>query len=242
MPKEKTNASQDRIWEIRTMVERFNREDEPQLWRECMHLLSKSSKNSFLNETISNIPEVNDGFSEAKAWLITKGLSEINGTLLYALQLTAYSILLKAKDKENKPLALTDEWLKEIKDDLKKAYLNFRPRDKNLIDHLGAGILMIGRIPYIRGTLEVSIFLMFLMRAALLYQKRNLSRKEEDPLLSIQIYYASVLTMVLALVRTPVLRVLHPFFARRERQREFKENSYLPEVEADEHEFDKKIR
>ena len=133
----------NKIWEITTVVERYNIDDEPLLWAECMRLLQDNPE-EFLKEPLSNFAEVNDGFAEAKNWLISQGLNATDGTLLYALQFTAYTILLKAKDKDNKPTDLTDEWLRLKTIDIKDAYSKLPSSSKGLLDILGTTILTLG--------------------------------------------------------------------------------------------------
>ena len=235
----------NKIWEMTAVVERYNTDDESLLWAECMRLLQDNPK-EFLKEPISNFSEVNDGFSEAKNWLIRQGLKVTDGTLVYALQFIAYTIVLNAKDNDNKPENLTDEWLRLKKLDIKDAYSKLPSSGKGLLDILGTTIVTLGRPfdnPLAKNARDATILMLALLWVgstivkALDQEKYSPTYRHNDKhILSVVqwIKFINLYSMMLASLSfcgRNCGSLVYSFFNDRLRRRDAVESNYLPEPE-----------
>ncbi len=134
-----------KIWEMVAVVERYSMDNDVSLWNECIRFLESDSADAMLRDPISVIDAVNDGFLEAKEWLVSQGLQRADGTLAYSLRLIAYNILLRANRADNKPEILTGVWFEEVRNVLKNAYSKLPFRGKNTLSRLGDNVLIVGR-------------------------------------------------------------------------------------------------
>lgn len=237
----------NRIWEMTALVKQSNTDDEPLLWNECMRLL-QGNPEEFLKETISSYPDVDEGFSSAKTWLTQQGLSATDGTLSYALQFIAYTILLEEKDNENKPENLTNEWLQSKKNDLNNSYVTLPSFHQSVLDRLGTSIVALGR-PFenslaartaatqvLDSTIKIGTHLFFLSLLTIVVAKLTMSPDGSYNYNNIgqkvKFCFSSGLLTTLLIGGKAAAAPTYFFFDNRQRHREqFSINSYLPKPE-----------